>query len=391
MMPHNRAATSPFQLAEALQTRREEGLFRTRSAVTSAPGAQIGVDGQRYLNFASNDYLGLANHPDLKLAWQDGAAIWGSGSAASPLVTGYSAVHAELERELADWLGVEAVMLFSSGFSANQAVIKTLLHKEHLQWHDRLNHASLQEAAAHSPARMKRFRHNDMAHLTELLEPSRGLIISEGVFSMDGDEAPCAALSQLARDSGNWLMLDEAHSFGVLGQQGRGVLSAQQIPPDACQIRVVTFGKALGVAGAMVGGSQEFIDYMVNFSRDYIYSTHMPAAQAYVVLAALHLVQQADPARAHLQQMIQRFRVSAQTLGLSITESQTSIQPILIGDPEQTMALAVRLRHRNIWVGAMRPPTVPRDTSRLRVTITAAHTAADIDCLLHALDTCRHG
>lgn len=391
MMPHNPAASSPFQLSAELQTRRDAGLFRSRTVVSSAPRAQVMIDGGMYLNFASNDYLGLADHPDLKLAWQDGANIWGSGSAASPLVTGYSTIHAELERELADWLGVDAVMLFSSGFSANQAVIKTLLHKEHLQWHDRLNHASLQEAAAHSPARMKRFRHNDMAHLTELLEPSRGLIISEGVFSMDGDEAPCAALSQLARDSGNWLMLDEAHSFGVLGQQGRGVLSAQQIPPDACQIRVVTFGKALGVAGAMVGGSQEFIDYMVNFSRDYIYSTHMPAAQAYVVRAALHLVQQADPARTHLQQAIQYFRTSAQARGLAITASQTSIQPILIGDPEQTMALAARLRQQHIWVGAMRPPTVPRDTSRLRVTITAAHSLADIDRLLNALDICRHG
>lgn len=389
MMLPNPGQSSPFALAEALQNRRNEGLLRERQILESAPGARVRKLGREYLNFASNDYLGLAEHPDLKLAWQEGAQRWGSGAAASPLVTGYTSVHKELETALATWLDVEAVLLFSSGFTANQAVIKALLQRQHLQWHDRLNHASLQEAAVLSSARMKRFRHNDMDHLASLLEPQRGLIISEGVFSMDGDMAPCGELARLAQDSGNWLMLDEAHSIGVMGEQGRGVLSRQQVPVSACQIRVVTFGKALGVAGAMVGGSRELIDYLVNFSRDYVYSTHMPAAQAYTLLAGLRLVQQADLQRQQLQQRISEFRTQATAAGLVLADSDTSIQPILIGNTETMLRWARQLDTEGIWVGAMRPPTVPAGTSRLRVTITAAHQPGDIRLLVNGLRNCR--
>ena len=237
----------PFDLKTALDERAREGLLRQRQILQSGQSRFIRLHDQSYLNFSSNDYLGLASQPFLAKAWQEGLDRWGAGSGASPLVTGYTQAHADLEQTLAEWLGVEAVLLFSTGFAANQAVIKALLQKDHIQYQDRLNHASLQEAGAHSPAKMLRFRHNDMAHLASLLQPQSGLIISEGVFSMDGDQAPCRQLADLAAQSGNWLMIDDAHGLGVLGAEGRGTLSHQHVPPDRVHIRMATFGKALGI------------------------------------------------------------------------------------------------------------------------------------------------
>ncbi|MBP8127779.1 MAG: aminotransferase class I/II-fold pyridoxal phosphate-dependent enzyme, partial [Aeromonadaceae bacterium] len=205
----------PFQLESELQARHEQGLLRQRQILQSGQGASLLINGRRYLNFSSNDYLGAASQPAIVAAWQQGLAIWGAGSGASPLVTGYTGAHQQLEDALADWLNVEAVLLFSSGFAANQAVLKALLKPSHQQWQDRLNHASLQEAGSLIPSRMNRFRHNDMVHLASQLRPKAGLIISEGVFSMDGDQAPCEEMLQLAEASGNWLMLDDAHGLGT--------------------------------------------------------------------------------------------------------------------------------------------------------------------------------
>jgi 8-amino-7-oxononanoate synthase len=215
----------PFDLQTELNERAQQGLLRQRQTLQSGQGRYITLNDRRYLNFSSNDYLGLAAKPFLIKAWQEGLDRWGAGSGASPLVTGYTDAHAKLEQTLAEWLQVESVLLFSTGFGANQAVIKALLQKDHTQYQDRLNHASLQEAGAQSPAKMLRFRHNDMAHLASMLQPRSGLIMSEGVFSMDGDQAPCQQLADLAKQSNNWLMLDDAHGIGVLGEQGSGTLS----------------------------------------------------------------------------------------------------------------------------------------------------------------------
>ncbi len=378
----------PFDLKTALDERAREGLLRQRQILQSGQSRFIRLHDQSYLNFSSNDYLGLASQPFLAKAWQEGLDRWGAGSGASPLVTGYTQAHADLEQTLAEWLGVEAVLLFSTGFAANQAVIKALLQKDHIQYQDRLNHASLQEAGAHSPAKMLRFRHNDMAHLASLLQPQSGLIISEGVFSMDGDQAPCRQLADLAAQSGNWLMIDDAHGLGVLGAEGRGTLSHQHVPPDRVHIRMATFGKALGTAGAFVGGSRKLIDYLVNFARDYVYSTHMPPAQAYATSAAIEWVKQADSERAHLQSLIREFRAEAAELGLNVPESETAIQPVIIGDAEQAVNTANRLRSRGLWVSAIRPPTVPKGSARLRITLTAAHQQADISLLLKELKEC---
>lgn len=226
---------SPFALGDELRVRQEQGLLRQRRVMQSGQGPRVQIDGRSYLNFSSNDYLGAAARPEIARAWQQGLDTWGAGSGASPLVTGYTQAHQALEEALAEWLGVEAVVLFSTGFAANQAVLKALLKPSHQQWYDRLNHASLQEAGAMLPAKMHRFRHNDLAHLATQLQPQAGLIISEGVFSMDGDEAPCAELLALAEQSGNWLMLDDAHGFGVHGEGGRGTLAAQGIAHARCR------------------------------------------------------------------------------------------------------------------------------------------------------------
>jgi len=378
----------PFDLTSALAAREAEGLRRQRQVLESGQGRHIRVQGREYLNFSGNDYLGLAARPELVAAWQQGLARWGAGSGASPLVTGYSRAHAELEETLAEWLGVEAVLLFSTGFAANQAVLKSLLGERHLQWQDRLNHASLQEAGAQSPARLRRFRHNDMAQLASQLEPERGLIISEGVFSMDGDQAPCQELVRLARESRNWLMLDDAHGLGVLGREGRGTLDSQGLANADVQILMATFGKALGCAGAMVAGSRTLIDYLLNFARDYVYSTHFPPAQAEALLAAIRWVRQADDERGHLQALIRRFRQGATELGLLLGESSTAIQPLLIGESREALRVAEQLRARGLWVTAIRPPTVPAGTARLRLTLTAAHVEQDIDGLLDCLEGC---
>ena len=382
------AVTGPFALGSSLAEREQAGLLRNRIATDGASGGRLRVAGRDYLNVSANDYLGLADHLAIKAAFKAGIERYGAGSGASPLVTGYSRAHQELEETLAEWLGVEAVLLFNCGFSANQAVLKALLGKEHLLWQDKFNHASLQEMGSQLPCKMKRFGHNDMAALERQLEPSRGLIVSEGVFSMDGDQAPWPELATLAAQSGNWLMIDDAHGLGVLGPQGRGTLAAQGVNPACVHIQMGTLGKALGVAGAFVGGSRELVAYLVNFARHYVYSTHMPAAQACAVRQSIELVRAADEERAQLGQLIARFRQGAQALGWQLGASATPIQPLLVGESGAALQLAERLRERGIWAGAIRPPTVPVGTARLRITLSAAHREQDVDRLLDALGPC---
>ncbi|WP_336288991.1 8-amino-7-oxononanoate synthase [Aeromonas dhakensis] len=382
------AVTGPFGLSAELSEREQAGLLRSRVATDGASGGRLKVGGSEYLNFSANDYLGLADHPAIKAAFQEGIDRYGAGAGASPLVTGYSRAHQQLEETLAEWLGLEAVLLFNCGFSANQAVLKALLGKEHLLWQDKLNHASLQEMGSQLPCKMKRFGHNDMAALERQLEPNRGLIVSEGVFSMDGDQGPWRELSQLAAKSGNWLMIDDAHGLGVLGPQGRGTLAAQGVNSAGVHIQMGTFGKALGVAGAFVGGSRELVAYLVNFARHYVYSTHMPAAQACAVRQSIALVRAADEARAQLGELITRFRQGAQALGWRLGDSNTPIQPLLVGESSAALQLAERLRECGVWAGAIRPPTVPVGTARLRITLSAAHRAEDVDRLLDALGLC---
>lgn len=369
----------------ALQQRRENGQFRQRSVNQQGDARWITVNGQRYRNFSGNDYLGLSRHPQVIRAWQQGAERYGVGSGGSGHVTGYSAAHAEFEAQLADWLGYSRALLFISGFAANQAVIAALMGKNDRIFADKLSHASLLEAASHSPATLRRFSHNQPASLQQLLgteSAAETLVVTEGVFSMDGDSAPLAALHSLAQQAGSWLMVDDAHGIGVLGQQGRGSCWQQQVKPE---LLVVTFGKAFGVSGAAVLCDNDTADYLLQFARHLIYSTSMPPAQACALQAALRAIQQGEEQRQQLAENIARFRRGARDLPYLLADSQTAIQPLIVGENQSALDLAAALRARGCWVSAIRPPTVPPGSARLRITLNASHQAGDIDALLESL------
>lgn len=373
------------RIDEALNERRQHGLLRTRSASQQGSGRWFVQGGRRWRNFASNDYLGLSQHPLLVEAWQQGAARYGVGSGASGHVTGYSEAHAALEQELARWLGYSRALLFISGFAANQAVITALAQKTDRLVADKLSHASLLEAAHLSPATLMRFTHNDADALrTKLAKPCDGLqlAITEGVFSMDGDSAPLAPIAAVSREAQAWLMVDDAHGIGVLGEEGRGSCHAAGIQPE---LLVVTFGKAFGISGAAVLCSDSVASYLEQFARHLIYSTAMPPAQAEALSVALELIRNGDNLRTRLQHNITRFRAGAARLPFTLGSSDTAIQPLIVGDNLRALTLAADLRERGIWCSAIRPPTVPPGTARLRITLTAAHQDEDIDALLEAL------
>ena len=302
-------------------------------------------------------------------------------------MTGYHQAHQRLEEQLADWLGYDRALLFISGFAANQATIAALAGREDRIVADRLSHASLLEAATLSPAQLRRFQHNDSQHLSRLLAaPLDGqqLVVTEGVFSMDGDSAPLADIAAAARDANAWLMVDDAHGIGINGTNGRGSCQQQGVHPE---LLVVTFGKAFGLSGAAVLCSHDVADYFVQFARHLIYSTAMPPAQAVALQAALAVIQSDDgqQRREKLAQHVAAFRHGAQGLAYTLTDSQSAIQPLIVGDNQHTLNLAEQLREQGCWVTAIRPPTVPAGTARLRLTLTAAHEAQDIDRLLEVL------
>jgi 8-amino-7-oxononanoate synthase len=371
----------------ALTSRRENDAFRSRQCVSRGAGRWLEQAGRRYLNFSSNDYLGLSQHPAIVRGWQQGAEQYGVGSGGSGHVSGYTDAHYHLEAALADWLGYPRALLFISGFAANQAVIAALLAKEDRIVADRLSHASLLEAANLSPAQLRRFQHNDAAHLATLLtKPVDGeqLVVTEGIFSMDGDAAPLAELHTVTQQANGWLMVDDAHGIGVLGGEGRGSCHAQQVTPD---ILVVTFGKGFGLSGAAVLCSEPVADYLLQFARHLIYSTSMPPAQAVGLLASLRVIRSAegDERRDKLASLIAQFRTGAALLDAQITASQSAIQPLIVGENLRALTLAGVLRERGCWVTAIRPPTVPPGTARLRLTLTAAHEPTDISQLLETL------
>lgn len=373
------------RIATALAERQQQQRFRQRSVLDHSRAGWLLHNGKRYLNFASNDYLGLSDDARLVQAWQQGAERYGVGAGASGHVTGYVLPHAELEAELADWLGYPRALLFNSGYAANQAVIGALATAGDRILADKLAHASLLEAASLSPATLRRFAHNQPESLQRLLASQatgETLVVTEGIFSMDGDSAPLPALHKLTQQSGGWLLVDDAHGIGVQGEQGRGSCWQQGVHPA---LLVVTFGKAFGVSGAALLCDNQTADYLLQFARHLIYSTAMPPAQAETLRAALHAVQQGDDLRQQLTQNIARFRHGADQLSFTLLPSATAIQPLLVGEESRALALASRLRQRGCWVTAIRPPTVPPGTARLRITLTARHTAQDIDRLLEAL------
>ncbi|WFE70963.1 8-amino-7-oxononanoate synthase [Halomonas sp. M1] len=341
------------------------------------------------LDFAGNDYLGLAQDPRVQAAQEEGARCFGAGAGASHLVSGHLAIHDALEDALARWTGRERALLFSTGYMANLGVLQALADPRTAIFQDRLNHASLLDGAALSGARSRRFHHRDSADLERLLSRSAAthkLVVSDGVFSMDGDVADIAALAHISQQHNAWLMIDDAHGLGVLGDNGSGCVAgfdSQRVP-----ILVGTLGKALGTAGAFVAGDAALIEHITQFARSYIYTTAQPPSIAASTLEALMIVQREPEHRQRLHHNIRYFRQQAQALGLPLTESLTPIQPLLLSNEPRTLAWANQLAEQGIQVGAIRPPTVPKGAARLRITLSARHTCHDIDRLLEGLCAC---
>jgi 8-amino-7-oxononanoate synthase len=379
-----------FDLASRLAERRAAQLYRQRPLLQSPQGPSVRVDGRELLAFCSNDYLGLANHPQVIEAWQAGAARWGVGGGASHLVIGHSTPHHELEEALAEFTGRPRALLFSTGYMANMGVVTALVGQGDTVLEDRLNHASLLDAGLLSGARFSRYQHNDAASLNLRLQKAAGntLVITDGVFSMDGDLADLPALCAEAKRADAWVMVDDAHGFGTLGASGGGIVEHFGLGQDDVQVLVGTLGKAFGTAGAFVAGSDELIEAMVQFARPYIYTTSQPPALACATLKSLELLRSEHWRREHLTALIQRFREGATALGLELMDSPTPIQPILVGDSGRALRLSQMLRERGLLVTAIRPPTVPAGTARLRVTLSAAHSFEQLDRLLEALSEC---
>lgn len=376
-------------LRDALDRRQAEQLYRKRRVSETPQGPLMRIDGEELLSFCSNDYLGLANHPEIVHALQRGADTWGVGSGAAHLVNGHSAAHHALEEELAEFAGYPRALLFSTGYMANLGVVGALLGHSDRVFEDRYNHASLLDAARYSGARLVRYAHGDPEDLRQRLSGSgysERLIATDGVFSMDGDIAPLADLAAVAREAQAWLLVDDAHGLGVLGAHGRGSLERCGLGAGDGPILMGTLGKAFGSFGAFVAGSEALIETLIQQARTYIYTTATPPALAEATRASLRLVRDEGWRRDKLRALIARFRAGAAQLGLQLMDSETPIQPLLIGEAAAAVSLSERLRAQGILVPAMRPPTVPEGTARLRITFSAAHDEAQVDRLLAALE-----
>lgn len=378
----------PFShLTDNLDKLTKQGLYRSRRIIESPQGIHLQVDGKVVINFCSNDYLGLANHPEVVKAFKNGADRYGVGSGSAHLICGHGAAHHALEEELAAFTGRERALLFSTGYMANLGVISALVGRGDAVFEDRLNHASLLDGGLASGARFKRYAHADAVQLERLLAQATGskLIVSDGVFSMDGDFAPLKELVQVAKKHDAWLMVDDAHGLGVIGSHGGGVLDYYGLSADEVPVLMGTLGKAFGTFGAFVAGSEILIETLIQKARSYIYTTALPPAVAEATRASLKIVIAESWRRDKLNRLVERFRLGAGQLGLALMPSVSAIQPILIGDSRQTLAVSQALLDAGFWVGAIRPPTVPQGSARLRVTFSALHEDYQVDALLAAL------
>lgn len=380
------------KIQTALTTRREKGLQRHTQVFSHLADNQISVssansaaESRPYINFSSNDYLGLARDPELISAWQQGLTQYGCGSSASPAVTGLSIAHQNLQAKLCEWLGYSKAVLFNSGFSANQALLFILLDKHDHLIQDKLNHASLMEAGILSPASMSRFKHNDVndlsCKLAELSLVQAILVVSEGVFSMDGDIAPLNELSQQCQKHQAWLAIDDAHGLGVLGSSGGGITELSGIKPN---ILIVTFGKAVGLSGAAILCDESTGEFLNQFARHYVYSTAMPPAQAYAISHAITMIQQQAWRREKLAELAEIFHDSLSTLS-GYRSTSTAIKPLICGGSQQAIDLSNYLKQKGMWVGAIRPPTVPANTARLRITLSSRHSQQQVLQLTQAI------
>ena len=377
------------RLKPQLEAREEAHLYRRRRTLESAQSPIVQVDGREYLAFCSNDYLGLAADQRIAAAMRQGTELYGAGSGASHLVLGHSRAHHQLEEALAEHTGRDRVLLFSTGYMANLGTIAALTGRGELVLQDKLNHASLLDGGLLSGARFKRYRHADAGSLDGLLAGAQqgdALVVTDGVFSMDGDLAPLPEISKICEARNAHLLVDDAHGFGALGATGAGIAEHFELDQEQLPILIGTLGKAFGTAGAFVAGSEALIEYLIQFARPYIYTTAMPPAVAHATLESLRIVRTEGWRREHLAELIKMFRTGASELGLELMESETAIQPIVVGESDRAMAMSRSLEQQGIFVGAIRPPTVPAGSARLRVTLSTSHTREQVARLLNALD-----
>lgn len=381
-------------IAEALEARKKQGLLRRAVPVENLKGSSIRVSGARYVNFSGNDYLGMSQHPKVISAFTE---LPYAGAGASPVVTGFSTQHEALCDYLKHITGQEAVMLFNSGFAANHAICQTLFseklsltEKNSLIVADKLSHASIIDGALSSNALFKRFAHNNVQHLSRILkanqsdEPQDVLVISEGIFSMDGDKAPLVDLVLACRENNAWLMLDNAHAIGCepASELFECKVAGESVKP---QIVMATFGKAIGTGGAFVAASKKVISYLQNFARHYVYSTAFSPAHAFATLTSLQVIEQESWRRDKLTDNIRYFKKCCDEVGIESMSSDSAIQPIIIGDPQITIRVSEALKQKGHWVGAIRYPTVPKHTDRLRITLTSDHEYSQIQTLIRTL------
>jgi 8-amino-7-oxononanoate synthase len=379
--------TALSNLTDQIATLAEQGLLRQRRLLDGAQGAQVVVDGQSVLSFCSNDYLGLANHPDLASAIMQALPTMGVGAGASHLVTGHHAAHHAFESAFAEFVALPEALLFSTGYMANLAVVTALVGRDGEVFADKLNHASLNDAALLSRAKFSRYAHADVAALARLLAAScatKKIVVVDAVFSMDGDIADIPAILALCEQYDAWLLIDDAHGFGVLGDAGRGVLSHFRVQSPRI-IYMATLGKAAGVFGAVVAAESAVISWLLQKSRTYIYTTATPPILSAALLASLGVIAKADDKRVHLRALVMQLRTGLLQQGWTLWASDTAIQPVIIGSNHAALSLSERLLTLGILVPAIRPPTVPQNTARLRISLSAAHLAADVARLLDAM------
>jgi 8-amino-7-oxononanoate synthase len=422
-----------IDLSKKLNELSQQSLYRSRRIIESPQGINLMCDGKPVINFCSNDYLGLANHPDVINAFKSAVDKYGVGSGSAHLICGHSSAHHQLEEELAAFTGRDRALLFSTGYMANMGAISALVGRGDTVFEDRLNHASLLDGGLLSGARFKRYVHADTEYLASLLasihqnnptksiynstsaasikqdvvrqahhergkhhravrpelvegqNSTRNLIVTDGVFSMDGDIAPLQALAAVAKQHDAWLMVDDAHGLGVLGDNGGGILEELELDQDDVQVLVGTLGKAFGTFGAFVAGSEELIETLIQKARPYIYTTALPPAIAEATRTSLKIIQTESWRREKLKQLTSRFSAGAAQLGLPLMASSSPIQPILIGEADRAVAISNALFSAGFLVSAIRPPTVPAGSARLRITFSAMHEEHQIDQLLDAL------
>ena len=381
--------TSFSELENELESIKQQNLYRSRRVITTAQGVKIKLDGKSVINFSSNDYLGLANHPRVIESFKKAADQYGVGSGSAHLICGHGTSHCALEEELAAFTGRKKALLFSTGYMANMGVISALLKRGDQVFEDRLNHASLIDGGLLSGAKFKRYLHNDLDDLQHKIQVTvkRTLIVTDGVFSMDGDLALLAELSQTAKKNNAWLMVDDAHGFGVLGKNGGGIVEHYGLTADDVPVLMGTLGKGFGTFGAFVAGSDVLIETLIQKARSYVFTTALPAAIAEATRTSLNILITENWRRDKLFQLLARFRKGAKQLGLQIMPSASAIQPILVGSSEKVMQISHDLFEQGFLVSGIRPPTVPNGQARLRITFSSEHEEPQIDQLLDALET----